>query len=129
MASEIEFIHDLEEDGGSFDGSMVLYDLLIRRGWAWRMPAKHQCGARNYIKLGILDDAQFEEKSMTPKIEITTKHGFVTTICSKGSEIEVEVIEEDTGKEVKFTTCSNGSGHSLFPEFQPTQFPVTEEHN
>jgi len=129
MVSEIELIHHVEEDGGSFDGSMVLYDLLIRRGWAWRMPAEYQRGARNYIKCGILDDAQFEEKSMTPKIEITTKHGFVTAICSKGLEIEVEMIEEDTGKEVKFTTCSNGSGHSLFPEFQPTVFPVSEEHN
>ena len=132
MISEIELIHDLEQGGDGLEGHIdliVLYDLLIRRGWVWRMPAKYHEVARLMIESGTLDDIQCEEKAMTPKIEITTKYGIVTKICSKGSEIDVEMIEEDTGKKVLFTTLPDDSGHSLFPEIQPTVFSVAEEHN
>ena len=51
---------------------------------------------------------------MKPKIQIKTCYGFVTIIRSEGEAIEVEVIEEDTGKEVLYTSQSSVDGDVLF---------------
>ncbi len=75
---------------------------------------KYHEAAQNLILSGILDNIQSERIAMTPKIEITTKDGTVISIRSKGSEMDVEMIEEDTGKKVLFTTLSEDSGHLLF---------------
>jgi len=132
MVSEIELIHDLEEDGDGLEGNMVLialYAFLIRRGWLSRMPAKYHEVAQNLILSGILDDIQSERIAMTPKIEITTKDGTVISIRSKGSEMDVEMIEEDTGKKVLFTTLSEDSGHLLFPSMLPVICSEVEDLN
>jgi hypothetical protein len=41
---------------------------------------------------------------MKPKIKIVTNYGLVTAITSEGSAIDVEIVEEDTGKEMLFTS-------------------------
>ena len=65
---------------------------------------------------------------MKPKIQITICHGFVTKVKSDGAEIEVEVVEEDTGKEVIYTTQSCDRGNVLFTAEDANDFWPVNKH-
>jgi hypothetical protein len=51
---------------------------------------------------------------MKPKIKIVTNYGLVTAITSEGSAINVEIVEEDTGKEMLFTSRDKEQGDVLY---------------
>ena len=107
---------------------ILLHHLLIKRGWAWKMPVSYQELARRYIDFDFLNDIQPERSTMKPKIQITTCHGFVTKVKSEGAEIEVEVIEEDTGKEVLYTSHSCEDGDVLFSAQNESTFSFVPTH-
>lgn len=114
MNAEISMIHKMDEGEADLTSVVYLNHRLIERGWAWKMPGTYQLSARRWIDCEILDDVQPERSKMKPKIQITTCYGFVTMVKSEGAEIEVEVIEEDTGKEVLYTSQSSVDGDVLF---------------
>ena len=107
---------------------ILIHHSLIKRGWAWKMPVSYQELARRYIEFDFLNDIQPERSRMKPKIQITTCHGFVTKVKSEGTEIEVGIMEEDTGKgaasapvgsssdlDLPFTVAFADRGHMLSP--------------
>ena len=128
LNSEIEMIHGMDEGELDLPSVIILHHSLIERGWVWKMPGKYQKGARRYIDCQILDDVQPERSKMKPKIQITTFHGFVTKVKSEGAEIEVEVVEEDTGKEVIYTTQSCDRGNVLFTAEDANDFWLVNKH-
>ena len=114
MYAEIEMIHRMDECELDIAQVILLHHFLIQRGWAWKMPGTYQKLARRYVEIDLLDDTQPERSRMKPRIQITTCHGFVTKVKSEGEEIEVEFVEEDTGKEVLYTSQSSEDGDVLF---------------
>ena len=117
-------------DEGEADFASVVYlnHRLIERGWAWKMPGTYQKLARRYVEIDILDDTQPERSRMKPRIQITTCHGFVTKVKSEGEEIEVEFVEEDTGKEVLYTSHSSEDGDVLFSAQNESTFSFVPTH-
>ena len=128
MNAEIEMIHRMDESELDIAQVILLHRFLIKRGWAWKMPVSYQELARRYVDFDFLDDVQPERSRMKPKIQITTCHGFVTKVKSEGAEIEVEVIEEDTGKEVLYTSQSSVDGDVLFAAENINVFWLVNEH-
>ena len=124
MTCELEMIHTVDELEAEFYSDdqvkalcaekLALHQSLIIRGWVWKMPAKYHAFARGYIECGILEGGDYEENTMKPKIKIVTSYGLVTKIISEGSAIDVEIVEEDTGKEMLFTSCGKGHGDVLY---------------
>jgi hypothetical protein len=114
MTCELEMIHTVDELEAEFYSDdqvnalwaekLALHQSLIIRGWVWEMPAGYHAFARGYIECGILEDDDYEENTMKPKIKIVTSYGLVTAIISEGSAIDVEIVEEDTGREMFFTS-------------------------
>ena len=128
MNAEISMIHKMDEGEADLASVVYLNHRLIERGWAWKMPGTYQLSARRWIDCEILDDVQPERSKMKPKIQITTCYGFVTMVKSEGAEIEVEVIEEDTGKEVLYTSQSSVDGDVLFAAENINAFCLVNEH-
>ena len=128
LNAEISIIHRMDEGEADFASVVYLNHRLIERGWAWKMPGTYQLSARRWIDCEILDDVQPERSKMKPKIQITTCHGFVTKVKSEGAEIEVEVIEEDTGREVLYTSQSSVDGDVLFAAKNINAFWLVTEH-
>ena len=64
---------------------------------------------------------------MKPKIKIVTSYGLVTAIISEGSAIDVEIFEEDSGKEMYFTSRDKGQGDVLYLPERPLEGAVTEQ--
>ena len=91
------------------------------------MSAEYQNFARGYIECGFLEDGDYEENTMKPKIKIVTNYGLVTAITSEGSAIDVEIVEEDTGKEMLFTSRDKGQGDVLYLPEPPLKGTVTEQ--
>ena len=135
MTCELEMIHSVDEAevytedqiDDFFAEQLALHQSLIIRGWVWKMPAEYHAFARGYIECGILEDGDYEENTMKPKIKIVTSYGLVTAIISEGSAIDVEIIEEDTGKEMLFTGCDKGHGDILYLPEPPLEGTVTEQ--
>ena len=128
MNAEIEMIHRMDESELDLSQVILLHHFLIKRGWAWKMPVSYQELARRYVDFDFLDDIQPERSRMKPKIQITTCHGFVTKVKSEGTEIEVEVVEEDTGKEVRYTSHSCEEGDVLFSAQNESTFLLMTKH-
>ena len=128
MNAEISMIQKMDEGEADFASVVYLNHRLIERGWAWQKPGNYQLSARRWIDCEILDDVQPERSKMKPKIQITTCHGFVTKVKSEGTEIEVEFVEEDTGKEVRYTSHSSEDGDVLFAAQNETAFWLVTEH-
>ena len=135
MTCELEMIHSWDEaeiytedqiDAYSAE-KLALHQSLIIRGWVWKMSAEYQSFARGYIECGILDDGDYEENTMKPKIKIVTSYGLVTAIISEGSAIDVEIVEEDSGKEMYFTSRDKGQGDVLYLPERPLEGTVTEQ--
>ena len=137
MTCELEMIHSVDELEAEFYSDdqvkalcaqkLVLHQSLIIRGWVWKMPAEYQAFARGYIECGILEDGDYEENTMKPKIKIVTSYGLVTKIISEGSAIDVEIVEEDTGMEMYFTSRDKGQGDVLYHPELPPAGTVTEQ--
>ena len=135
MTCELEMIHSVDEaEVHTMDQvevicaqKLVLHQSLIIRGWVWKMSAEYQNFARGYIKCGILEDGDYEENTMKPKIKLVTNYGLVTAITSEGSAIDVEIVEEDTGKEMLFTSRDKGQGDVLYFPQPPLEGTVTEQ--
>ena len=128
MNAEIEMIHRMDESELDIAQVILLHRFLIKRGWAWKMPVSYQELARRYIDFDFLNDVQPERSRMKPKIQITTCHGFVTKVKSEGTEIEVEVVEEDTGKEARYTSHSCEDGDVLFSAQNESTFSFVPKH-
>ena len=64
---------------------------------------------------------------MKPKIKIVTSYGLVTKIISEGSAIDVEIVEEDTDKEILFTSRDKGHADVLYLPEPPLEGTVTEQ--
>ena len=135
MTCELEMIHTVDEAevytkeqiDAFFAEQLALHQSLIIRGWVWKMSAEYQNFARGYIECGILEDGDYEENTMKPKIKIVTNYGLVTAITSEGSAIDVEIAEEDTGKEMLFTSRDKGQGDVLYLPQPPLKGTVTEQ--
>ena len=135
MTCELEMIHSADEAevhtedqiDDFFAEQLALHQSLIIRGWVWKMAAGYQNFARGYIECGILEDGDYEENTMKPKIKIVTSYGLVTKITSEGSAIDVEIVEEDTGKEMLFTSRDKGQGDVLYLPQPPLKGTVTEQ--
>ena len=121
-------IHRMDKTELDLPSVILLHHFLIQRGWAWKMPGTYQKLARRYVEIDILDDTQPERSRMKPKIQITTCHGFVTKVKSEGTEIEVEIVEEDTGKEVRYTSHSCEDGDVLFSAQNESTFSFVPKH-
>ena len=128
MYAEIEMIHRMDESELDLPSVILLHHFLIQRGWAWKMPGTYQELARRYVEFDFLDDIQPERSRMKPKIQITTCHGFVTKVKSEGTEIEVEFVEEDTGKEVRYPSHSCEDGEVLFSAQNESTFSFVPKH-
>ena len=128
MYAEIEMIHRMDKTELDLPSVILLHHFLIQRGWAWKMPGTYQKLARRYVEIDILDDTQPERSRMKPRIQITTCHGFVTKVKSEGEEIEVEFVEEDTGKEVIYTSQSSEDGDVLFAAQDINGFWLVNKH-
>ena len=137
MTCELEMIHTVDELEAEFYSDdqvkalwaekLALHQSLIIRGWVWEMPAGYHAFARGYIECGILEDGDYEENTMKPKIKIVTSYGLVTKIISEGSAMDVEIVEEDTGKEMYFTSRDKGQGDVLYHPELPSAGTVTEQ--
>jgi len=135
VTCELEMIHTVDEAevytkeqiDAFFAEQLALHQSLIIRGWVWKMSAEYQNFARGYIECGILEDGDYEENTMKPKIKIVTNYGLVTAITSEGSAIDVEIAEEDTGKEMLFTSRDKGQGDVLYLPQPPLKGTVTEQ--
>ena len=64
---------------------------------------------------------------MNRRRKIVTSYGLVTKIISEGSAIDVEIVEEDTGKEMYFTSRDKGRGDVLYHPELPPAGTVTEQ--
>ena len=128
MNAEIEMIHRMDESELDIAQVILLHRFLIKRGWAWKMPASYQELASRYIDFDFLNDIQPERSTMKPKIQITTCHGFVTKVKSEGTEIEVEIVEEDTGKEARYPSHSCEDGDVLFSAQNESTFSFVPKH-
>jgi hypothetical protein len=106
---------------------LALHQSLIIRGWVSKMSAKYQNFTRGYIECGILEGGDYEENNMKPKIKIVASYGLVTKITSEGSAIDVEIVDEDTGKEMLFTSRDKGQGDVLYQLELPPAGTVTEQ--
>lgn len=120
-------VYTKEQIDAFFAEQLALHQSLIIRGWVWKMSAEYQNFARGYIECGILEDGDYEENTMKPKIKIVTNYGLVTAITSEGSAIDVEIAEEDTGKEMLFTSRDKGQGDVLYLPQPPLKGTVTEQ--
>ena len=129
MTCELEMIHSVDEAevytedqiDDFFAEQLALHHSLIIRGWVWKMSAEYQNFARGYIECGILEDGDYEENTMKPKIKIVTNYGLVTAITSEGSAIDVEIVEEASGKDLLFTSRDKGQGDVRYhPEIPPS---------
>ena len=135
MTCELEMIHSVDELEAEFYSDdqikalcaqkLVLHQSLIIRGWVWNMSAEYQSFARGYIDCGILEDGDYEENTMKPKIKIVTNYGLVTAVTSEGSPIDVEIVQEDTGKEMYFTSRDKGQGDLLYLPERPLEGTIT----
>ena len=135
MTCELAMIHSVGEAevytedqiDDFFAEQLALHQSLIIRGWVWKMSAEYQNFARGYIECGILEGGDYEENTMKPRIKIVTSYGLVTKIISEGSAIDVEIVEEDTGKEMYFTSRDKGQGDVLYHPELPPAGTVTEQ--
>ena len=62
-----------------------------------------------------MQDGDHKENGVKPKVRIIMNYGLVTKITSEGSEISVEIIEEDTDLEERFTKINRGARYALSP--------------
>ena len=70
MELEMIFAHDRHEL--PLPDMVTLYQLLVQRGWVWKMPAPYQAQAVAFISMGLIDPEK-KGKIVEPKITIVTK--------------------------------------------------------
>lgn len=100
---ELELIHLHERNELPLPEIITLYQLLLHRGWVWKMPAEYQAQVVAYLNLGIID-LPIEGKIMEPKIRILTKNGKIVKILTEGV-IDV-VVEDEKGITAAYTSAS-----------------------
>ena len=101
MELEMIFAHDRHEL--PLPDMVTLYQLLVQRGWVWKMSAPYQAQAVAFINMGIISP-QKEGKVVEPKITIVTKNGKIEKIFTEGV-IDV-VIEDEKGITVAYQSAS-----------------------
>ena len=99
MELEMIFAHDRHEL--SLADMVTLHQLLVQRGWVWKMPAPYQAQAVALINMGIISP-QKEGKIVEPKITIVTKDGKIKKILTEGV-IDV-VVKDEKGTAAAYTT-------------------------
>ena len=81
MELEMIFAHDRHEL--PLPDMVTLYQLLLQRGWVWKMPAPYQAQAVAFISMGLIDPEK-KGKIVEPKITIVTKNGKIEKILTEG---------------------------------------------
>ena len=109
---ELELMGLHEKNRLPLPETATLYQLLVQRGWVWKMSADYQAQAVAYINLGMILPITGGEK-MNPKIRIVTKDGKIVKILTEG-EIDV-IVEDEKGLAAAYTSadlpdCGNRPG-------------------
>jgi hypothetical protein len=105
MELELMLLHERNEL--PIPETITLYQLLLQRGWVWKMPAEYQAQVVAYLNLGIIDPP-IRGKKMEPKIRILTKDGKIVNILTEGV-IDV-VVEDEKGITAAYTSASIHTG-------------------
>lgn len=92
MELEMIFAHDRHEL--PLPDMVTLYQLLLQRGWVWKMSAPYQAQAVAFINMGLIDPKK-KGKIVEPKITIVTKNGKIEKILTEGV-LDV-VIQDEKG--------------------------------
>jgi len=109
---ELQLMALHEENRLPLPETVTLYQLLVQRGWAWKMSADYQAQAVAYINLGmILPTTEGEE--MNPKVRIIIKEGKFIEVLTEGV-IDV-IVEDEKGLTAAYTStdlpdCGDGPG-------------------
>jgi hypothetical protein len=82
---------------------VILYQLLVQRGWIWKMPSHYQAQAVAFLNMGLIGPRK-EGNLMGPKILILTKDGKIEKILTEGV-IDV-VVQDEEGITVAYTSVS-----------------------
>jgi hypothetical protein len=103
---EIELIGEFERDELPMSDTISMFQLLVDRGWVWKMAAKYQAYAVAYLNMGIIQPARKDRQNVQPMVRILTKDGRIDRILTKGV-IDV-IVEDETGVTAKYTTVDIG---------------------
>jgi hypothetical protein len=103
---EIELIGEFEIDELSMPDTILMFQLLVDRGWVWKMAAKYQAYAVAYLNMGIIKKARKDRQNVQPMVRILTKDGRIVRILTEGV-IDV-FVEDETGVTAKYTTIDIG---------------------
>ena len=103
---EIELIEEFETDELSMPDTIFMFQLLVDRGWVWKMAAEYQAYAVAYLNMGIIKPPRKDRQNVQPMVRILTKDGRIDRILTEGV-IDV-FVEDETGVTAKYTTVDIG---------------------
>tara|TARA_R110002020_G_scaffold267676_1_gene482822 strand:+ start:166 stop:558 length:393 start_codon:yes stop_codon:yes gene_type:complete len=103
---EVELIGEFEKNELPMTDTIFMFQLLVDRGWVWKMAAEYQAYAVAYLNLGIIKPARKDRENVQPMIRILTKDGKIDRILTEGV-INV-FVEDETGVTAKYTTVDIG---------------------
>jgi hypothetical protein len=104
---EIELIEKFEKNELLMPDTIFMFQLLVDRGWVWKMAANYQAQAVAYLNLGIIKPPRKERPDVKPTIKIITRDGKIDRILSEGV-IDVFIQDETGGTTAKYTTVDLG---------------------
>ena len=104
---EIELIEKFEKNELLIPDTIFMFQLLVDRGWVWKMAANYQAQAVAYLNLGIIKPSRKERPDVKPTIKIITRDGKIDRILSEGV-IDVFIQDETGGTTAKYTTVDLG---------------------
>ena len=104
---EIQLIGEFEKNELLMPDTSFMFQLLVDRGWVWKMDANYQAQAIAYLNLGIIKPARKDRPDVRPMIKIITRDGKIERILTEGV-IDVFVQDETGGTTAKYTTVDIG---------------------
>ena len=105
--TEIELMEKFEQNDLQFPETELLFQMLVDRGWAWKLPSEYHARAIAYLNLGIIKPARKDRPDVKPVIKIVTRNGEIDRILTEGV-IDVFVQDETGGTTAKYTTVDLG---------------------
>ena len=104
---EIQLIGEFEKNELLMPATIFMFQLLVDRGWVWKMDANYQAQAIAYLNLGIIKPARKDRPDVRPMIKIITRDGKIERILTEGV-IDVCIQDETGGTTAKYTTVDIG---------------------
>ena len=105
---EIQLIGEFEKNELLMPDTIFMFQLLVDRGWVWKMDANYQAQAIAYLNLGIIKPARKDRPDVRPMIKIITRDGKIERILTEGV-IDV-VVEDEKGITAAYTSASLDTG-------------------